>query len=673
MSLGAAEGLSSGVVVRSPLHVAARSEHPAERVDRTVVVLVEPDPYLAFLVRMQVPEAMVVEVGADDGADALAVWDPALVVLDLDKAADLIAELLDRADRPKVLAVVDGSKMARTTIPSELDGLLARPFVPAELNRAVRSMLGLTPGGGASRTLARARSWVAPARLGGVAIAAVLELAGQPLPQQRALILALAFVYATVRWVLRRDSRIAEIADVVIAMALVASTGGLDSNYVVFAAVVTAAIGLSHGPRWGATAGLAVVAGSTHLVINDLSNDAAALREVIAWFLLFPMIGLAGGFAARVWRVPAVEGLALLVEANRVLSSLYRIARTLPGGLELGSVAEAAIQEVREVMRAPAGALLVSQAGSLVVVGSYGLHDPELVGGLRLGAHLHGPPAVLLRDQLDSATSTGLGDNDCWIIAPMLRDGVPLGALLAACPGHEQHEPNRHLLHQLADEIAMAVENAQLFSRVREISIDEERRRLARELHDGVAQALTHLRYELDFIGRHSAGMAENARKELSRLSRVAERAASDVRSMIMGLRASVSGEGLAGAIGAYVRDLRSLGGPEIAYEARGEARLRPDIENEIFRIAQEAVSNALRHASARVIRVRLLLASTRIELEVEDDGLGVARRRADGRKGVGLQAMRERAELIGATLSVGGGSQGGTRVRLDYMTEERA
>lgn len=654
-------------------------DRPRKRADvsaQPVVVLVEPDPYLAFLVRMQVPEVVVVEVAEEGGAEAIQAWRPTLVIVDLEHAKDLTADLLQEEPRPKILAVVDGSRAARTTIPSDVDGLLARPFVPAELLGAVHRALGTAGGlsvGGGTRVLLRARALMPPLRFAGVSIAAVLEVAGEPLPGQRAVILALAFAYVTFRWIMRRQSLIAESADVVLALALVASTGGLDSNYIPFGAFVVAGVGVFHGPRWGAIAGLGIVAGSTHLVISDLSNDLANAREVVAWFLLFPMIGLAGGSAARVWRFGQQEGLALLVEANRVLSSLYRIARTLPGGLEIGSVAEAALQEIREALHVPAAAVLVTEAGALGVVGSFGLHDPELVRGDSLGKLILGPARLFERDELDSATSMGLGDHDRWIIAPMRREGVPVGALLASCPPNHAAESDRHLLQQLADEVAMAVENAQLFARVREISIDEERRRLARELHDGVAQALTHLRYELDFIGRHSAGTSETARKEIARLSRVAERAAADVRSMILGLRASVSGEGLAGSLRSYVRDLRGLGGPEIVYEARGEARFPPDIETEIFRIGQEAVSNALRHAQAGTIRVGLVAAARRIELVVEDDGVGVSRRRPDGRKGVGLEAMRERAQLIGARFDVDDADGGGTRVRLEYMMEEEA
>jgi signal transduction histidine kinase len=106
-------------------------------------------------------------------------------------------------------------------------------------------------------------------------------------------------------------------------------------------------------------------------------------------------------------------------------------------------------------------------------------------------------------------------------------------------------------------------------------------------------------------------------------------------------------------------------------FEARGEVRLRADIEAEMFRIVQEAVSNALRHASASMIRVSVAATPARVTLVVEDDGVGLTRNRArSAGGGVGLDAMQERAELIGGSLTVGEQAGGGTRVTFEYEVE---
>ena len=646
------------------------------------IVLVEPDPYLGFLIRLHVPEATVLEAPVGATADDIRSMMPDLVVAGVETQPSPIQDLLAGEERPRVLAVVDGARASRTTIPSAVDGILARPFVPAELTRAVRAALGLLGDrdaelGAPPTTLERARALLGPARFAAVALSAVLEVAGRNVSTQRSTILAIAFAYATIRWFLRRPSIVSDGADVAVAVALLAATGGELSNYLPFAIIVCIGIGLTRGPRWGALSGVAIELGSIVILINDLSANRVGVRETAAWVILLPLLGVTGGFASRVWHIPQQEGLDVLVEANRVLSSLYRIARSLPGGLEIGTVADAAVQEIRDAMRSSAAAVLIQEAGTYAVVSSYGLRDPTNVlvrdptAGLG-GSAIQGRTAVVRREELRPENAAALGDYDCWLVAPMRRDGIPQGMLLAACPDEHRHDSNKVLLQRLADEVAVAVENARLFSRVREISIDEERRRLARELHDGVAQALTHLRFELEFMGRHGVVKADQVQKEVERLSRVVARASNDVRSMITGLRSSVSAEGLVGSLRSYLSDLRGLGGPELSFDARGEVRLRPDIEAEIFRIAQEAVSNAMRHAGAEQVKVSLLAAATQVSLTVEDDGTGIPRRRA--RKevgGVGLEAMKERAELIGAHLSITDRPGGGTLVRLDYKAEE--
>jgi signal transduction histidine kinase/CheY-like chemotaxis protein len=658
------------------------AERRKDRAAGPRIVLVEPDPYLAFLLRLNFPQADVVELDPAANVDTVLGLEPDLVIVGVGTASMPVADLLEAEPAPKILAVVDGSRAARTAITTGVDRILTRPFVPADLQRTVRVALGWgdpeeAPGLPGHKLL-RARSLAGPARLAALAIAAVLEVgAEQQVSSLRATILALAFVYGTARWVIRRPSVVWVGADVAVAAAFVAATEGISSPYIPFALVVAATTGLTHDERWGGIAGLIIAASSTSMIVTGLRDTTLHPQEVVAWYALTPLAGITGGFASRVWRTTTGETTSgLLAEANRVLSSLYRIARTLPGGLEIGTVADATMQEIRDTVRASAGCMLLWEAGNLAVVGSYGLRNPDNVAGgpaTDLAGMVHGSARVVTHTDLDKSTAQALGGFECWLLAPMRRTGVPLGLLLAACPDHDQHAANRLLLQSIAQETAVAVENARLFSRVREISIDEERKRLARELHDGVAQALTHLRFELDFMARHGGQNPDAVKREIERLARVVNRASGDVRSMIFGLRSSVSAEGIVGSLRAYLSDLRGLGGPDIVFEARGEVRLPAGVEAEIFRIAQEAVSNAIRHASATQVRVTLIAGASVMRLIVEDDGVGMkGRRGVSARGGVGLEAMRERTDAIGATIDLGERPGGGTRVRLEYRTADK-
>ncbi|MFN2615137.1 MAG: sensor histidine kinase, partial [Actinomycetota bacterium] len=306
---------------------------------------------------------------------------------------------------------------------------------------------------------------------------------------------------------------------------------------------------------------------------------------------------------------------------------------------------------VRKRLRAPAAVFVYTEPGSTAVVASEGVEETDRFVGLAERSH--------------RAAVVPLAGG-CWLVAPLRRGDERLAVVFARCARHD-HDRALRALTQLAAEAAVGIQNAVLFQRIREMSVDEERQRIARDLHDSVAQSLAHLRLELDFIAQTSEDM--NTRDGLARMSRVAERVAVDVRSAIRGLRGGLR-EGLSGALRGYVSDLRRDGSPAIRLDADDSVRLPPAVEHETFRIAQEAVSNAVRHARASEVHVGLERHTGAVRLVVEDDGRGIG---ADAMAGVGLEAMHERAERIGARLSIERASRGGTRISLDVPLRIRS
>jgi len=624
------------------------------------IMIADPDPYLAFLVQRLFPRAVVEEVleGAGTGATS----PPDVLLVDL-----------DRRDAPavpgatKVIGVRQGPGDAESP-PDGVVGVLIRPYLPSEVRGMIRRALGVEEAPAESIQRRSRPPWALDAaRIGAVALAAVLELTSSSAGRWRGTILAVAFAYVALR-IFIRPARAASAADVVIGGILVGLTGGLASNYAPFALVAVIGAGVSYGVAGGAFAGALAASGAMYDIGSQVFARSLHAYEAAAWCVAFVLGGLAGGLARSVRRASDPEGMETLAEANRVLSTLYRIARAVPESLEVGAIASAVMSEVREVLRAPAGLIAISDAGNFGIASSFGFPRPEVLAGWAetmslqpLQWHAAGfiPGAALPPERTES-----LGAHDCYVFAPLRRDGVLLGVIVCACPDEAHHERNRMFVQQLADETAVAIENAQLFGRVRELSIDEERRRLARELHDGVAQALTHLRLELDFMSRYGGIADEDVRSAINRLSRVVDRAGEDVRGMIGGLRSPVSTDGLARSLGAYLRDLRGIGGPEILFDAVGPVHVRPEVEAEVFRIAQEGVSNALRHARATRIRVVLSASGERLRLAVEDNGVGMPDGAGMG-NGLGLTAMRERAARIGAGISVSGVQGGGTRVEV--------
>ncbi len=194
------------------------------------------------------------------------------------------------------------------------------------------------------------------------------------------------------------------------------------------------------------------------------------------------------------------------------------------------------------------------------------------------------------------------------------------------------------------------LDTALLFETLRDRATARERRRLAREMHDGLAQDIASLGYLVDALAADPGSPARAARIEALRqqiTSVVAE-----VRRSVMTLRTSIGeSASLGAALGGLARQLaESSGVPVHVTLDEGETRLRPEVEAELFRIAQQAMTNAVQHAGASEIDVHCRVRPPRAVLIVRDDGTGLGPARRDSQ---GLDIMRERAALIGGRLDV--------------------
>jgi signal transduction histidine kinase len=220
----------------------------------------------------------------------------------------------------------------------------------------------------------------------------------------------------------------------------------------------------------------------------------------------------------------------------------------------------------------------------------------------------------------------------------------------------------------LAAHAAVAIENARSYDLARELSVIEERNRLARELHDSVTQRLFSLELGAETAATLLDRDLEAARAQLARVQEMAREAMAELRSVIFELRpATVEDEGLLVALRKHVDVLRRVEQRQIAFSADGGVPHLPGaVEAEAFRIAQEALNNALHHSRAAKIWVRLGAQDGRLALEVGDDGVGFDPSAPDLRsRRLGLTSMEERAAALGGVLSVESRPGDGTRVRL--------
>lgn len=266
------------------------------------------------------------------------------------------------------------------------------------------------------------------------------------------------------------------------------------------------------------------------------------------------------------------------------------------------------------------------------------------------------------------------------VSVPMLAHGRVVGVLNVHSKAERSYgERDLALLTQVANLLARTIEKARLYDRLAEreemleafaartVEAQEvERRRLSGEIHDGIGQRLVSLWYHL-LAAEDAAGSDETLRRELAVAKELATAALAETRSAITGLRPSVLDDlGLAAGLESLGRSIPGLD-VELDVDISAE-RLPPHVEVALYRIAQEALQNVTKHASASKVRIALQAVDGATRLIVEDDGRGFAQDRlatAEDRHSYGLVGMQERAELIGATLTVVSQPGGGTTVQV--------
>lgn len=224
---------------------------------------------------------------------------------------------------------------------------------------------------------------------------------------------------------------------------------------------------------------------------------------------------------------------------------------------------------------------------------------------------------------------------------------------------------DEELLRLLAGHAAIALVNARLYERSRELSIVEERNRIARELHDAVTQKLFSLRLTADAAAALVQRDPARAAGELDTVRRLAAEATAELRAIVVGLRpADLAGDGLDVALRKQADLLDRVHRPAVTFTGDPIPRLPAAREEAVYRIAQEALHNALRHGVPARVGVTLRTENHSLVLEVADDGRGFDP--AEPSRRLGLASMRERARAAGGRLDVVSQPGAGTTVRLE-------
>lgn len=386
------------------------------------------------------------------------------------------------------------------------------------------------------------------------------------------------------------------------------------------------------------------------------------------------------------------ERRAALERAVRGLEATTEIARAIGAETRLDRVLELIVKRGRALVEARGMVILLTDASDLVITAVAGQVEAGLVGTRLAMADSAGGAVVRSRqpERITDASSrlrfalAELADAETGLVVPLVFHGRVVGVLEAfdrLSGGPEFSVEDEMLMQAFAASAATAVATAQdVAAQTLRRSIDSserERSRWARDLHDETLQELSALKIALS-TGQRSAD-SDALRATISTAIDYSEHAIEGLREIISDLRPAVlDALGTQAALETLVDRTRTRAGLavectiDLAYESgRASTRHVPSLEAGIYRIAQEAITNAVKHAQATRLILTVNEGAETVALSVEDNGCGFeAADRSNG--GFGLIGMRERVELLGGKLEVMSRAGGGTRVDVAVPVQRR-
>jgi len=345
------------------------------------------------------------------------------------------------------------------------------------------------------------------------------------------------------------------------------------------------------------------------------------------------------------------------------------------------------LEQLAQVVDYTGASVLILEDGVLQIVGHRGSIPQEALAQLRFPledmeefrtAMLRREPLIIddaqgetplaqgYRQVGEAYPDTAFSYVRAWLGIPLMVQERLIGVLSI-----DHRRPNvythRHaaLALAIANQAAIAIENARLYEQARRLAVLEERQRLARGLHDSVSQALYSIglgaRTARELLDRDPAQAVEPVEYVLS----LAEAGLAEMRALIFELRPdSLEKEGLVAALTRQAAALRARHGLEVQAEFCDEPTLPFEVKEALYRIAQEALNNTVKHAQAAKVGIRLDDCEGQITLEVRDDGVGFDPG-VEHPGHLGLHSMRERAARLGAALEIQSGPGRGTLVRV--------
>jgi len=387
-------------------------------------------------------------------------------------------------------------------------------------------------------------------------------------------------------------------------------------------------------------------------------------------------------FGALLAGLETVQG--RLERQNRELLGLHQAAADIHGELALESVLQRVVDQACPLVDARYGAISVMEEDGRIlsfVTSGITAEERERIGRPPVGAGLLGIPlsqgqSLRVRDVTKHPRAAGFPPHHppmrSLLAVPIPGEGTYRGNLYVAekTSALEFSEEDEQTLLRFATTAAIAIDNARLHQRLRDLAVAEERVRIAREMHDGLAQVLAYVNAKAQAVKAFlEKGDAAQARTQLDQLAVAAREVLTDVREGILALRTQTRpGHGLGEAVEEFLRRWQSQSGIEGTIDYDADLRLSPTVELQLLRIVQEALSNVRKHSGANHAKVELKQGAGRLFVEVADDGTGFdpGASRASGAPRFGLAIMRERATSIGGTIGIESKPGRGSRVHVE-------
>jgi signal transduction histidine kinase len=381
---------------------------------------------------------------------------------------------------------------------------------------------------------------------------------------------------------------------------------------------------------------------------------------------------------------------------TRELSALLEISRALTSTLDLRPLVSLILDQLRNVIDYAGATLMTLDGDTLTVLDARAFDTDEAERGMHIPVSQHSPiwgrisalrPVVIADVRADEPLAanfrSAVGDRletpafravRSWLAVPLVVKNRVTGMLSVSRPDPDAFtERHVYLVWAVADQAAMAIENARLYQQAASLAALEERNRLARDLHDSVTQSIFSVAMMVRAAEiQHEQGMAALG-ETLERIRVVAGDALAEMRSLIFELRpAALEDEGLCGALRKLVESVQVRTNARVTCSAETEARLAPEVEAAMFRIVQEALGNAVKHAGATATAVVVAEEAGALRVTVSDNGGGFDPSTAGSggvtaqNGGVGLRSMQERALAAGISLRVESTPGAGSRVTVE-------